>query len=48
MVENILTVAGTVFQLAELLDKLGMNSVDACVNSGSFTRLLNGMLNLTL
>ena len=46
MIKNILTVARAVFQLAELADKLRMNTVDACVNSGSLTRLLDGMLNL--
>ena len=48
MVENVLTVAGTVFQLAELFNKFRMYAVDACVNSGSFTCLLNGVFNLTL
>ena len=46
MVKYVLTVARAVFKLAELTDKFGMNTVDACVNSGSFTRLLNGMFNL--
>ena len=48
MVENILTVAGTVFQLAKLFDELRMYAVDACVNSGSFTCLLDSVFNLTL
>ena len=46
MVKYVLTVARAVFKLAELTDKFGMNTVNACVNSGSFTRLLNGMFNL--
>ena len=46
VVKNVLTVAGAVSQAAENFDKLGMNTVDTCVENGSFTCLFDCVLNL--
>ena len=46
MVEHILPVAGSVFQLAEQFDKFGVHAVDAGVNHRTLTRLANGLLDL--
>ena len=48
MIEHVLTVARAVFELAEELDDLGVDVVDACVNKRPLARLLNGRLDLSL
>ena len=47
MIEHVLTVACTVAESAEQLNKLGVNIVNACFKNGSFALVLDCGVNLT-